>query len=122
MEASAVYICLAAIAALLIPMRAPREAFKIEVDPGVQWSNVVSTCKKPFTYVSTGLKNKIYIPAKKLVARSVPFKPYFRKRKRKKMSARMESMRRRQEKEQTADRQEGIGKYRKRNTKPETTK
>ena len=122
METSAVYICLAAIAALLIPMRAPREAFKIEVDPGVQWSKVVSMCKKPFTYVSSGVRDRIYLPAKEGLVRAVPFKSHFRKRRRNKMIAGMENTRRRQEEERVAKRREGIGRYRERNTKPDTSK
>ena len=122
MEYSAVYICIAAIAALLIPMRAPQEAFKIEFDPGVQWTNVMSTCKKPFTYLSDNVKSKIYIPTKEGIARAVPFKPYFRKRKRIKMLARMESMKKRQEKDLVAGRREGIGKYRNRHVKSDGDK
>jgi hypothetical protein len=122
MDCFVVYICLAAIAALFLPMRAPRETFKIEVEPGVQWSNVVSTCKKPFTYLSNGVKNKIYLPTKEGIARAVPFKPYFRKRKRNKGVARMESMKKRQEKDLIAGRREGIGKYRDRHAKPDAGK
>ena len=122
MEYSVVYICIAAIVALLVPMRAPQEAFKIEFDPGVQWTNVMSTCKKPFTYLSDNVKNKIYVPAKEGIARVVPFKPYFRKRKRNKMLARMESMRKQRDKERIAGHTEGLGKYRERNANSDAGK
>ena len=122
MEHSAVYICIAAIAALLIPVHAPQEAFKIEFDPGVQWTNVMSTCKKPFAYLSDNVKNKIYVPTKEGLARAVPFKPYFRKRKRIKMLAKTESMRKQRDKERISGHTEGLGKYRERNAKPNAVK
>ena len=79
MDTSAIYVCLAALFAFIIPIH---EGFKIEVDPSINWEGIADTCKKPFTYISEGVTNKIYNPTKTTIIKAIPFKERFRKWKR----------------------------------------
>ena len=87
---SAVYVLLAVLVAFILPIDASIEGFKIEVDPSVDWGGIADACKKPFTRLSDGVHNRIFAPTRNALHGAIPFKPFFRRRRRMRKMAKME--------------------------------
>ena len=92
MEASAIYVLCAALIAFLLPMGCFKEGFKIQVDTSLDWNAVANGCKKPFILLSDGITNNIYGPTRRLINGAIPFKPYFRRRRRMRKIAKRENL------------------------------
>jgi hypothetical protein len=92
MEASAIYVLCAVLIAFLLPMSYFKEGFKIQVDTSLDWNTMANGCKKPFVLLSDGITNNIYGPTRRLINGIIPFKPYFRKRRRMSKIAKMENL------------------------------
>ena len=82
MEASAIYVLVAALLAFILPIANFQEGFKIQVESDFDLGAMVDGCKKPFISLSDGIKNRIYRPTRKAIIGVIPFKPYYRRQKR----------------------------------------
>ena len=96
METSAIYVLLAALFTFVLPIGYFKEEFKIEVDPSIDWSGMGEMCKKPFHLLSDGIKNRIITPTHNAFYGAIPFKPFFRKRRRMRKIAKIENLARKE--------------------------